>query len=842
MMAMAGSASTTRVWEQVHQQRPESISQPSRCQPNTYVDHTQATISYNEFINQELVLYAKYDVERMIPSVVDGFKPGQRKVLFGCFKKKVTSDIKVAQLSGYVAEQASYHHGETSLQGTIVGLAQSYVGSNNVNLLVPSGQFGTRLCGGKDHAAPRYIFTRLAKATRCLFPQEDDQVLEYLKDEGQSIEPKWYCPIIPMIAVNGAEGIAVGWSCSVPNHNPRELIANMRKFIRGETMDKLLPWYKGFKGTITELAEKGKYECTGIVTKRGRTRVEISELPVKRWTQDYKEWLLEQLPKIGEERKAQITDVREYHTENSVHFVLSLTPDKLTEADRRGLQKVFHLKSSVATTNMWLFDPNGKLKKYESVEAIIADFAKVRLEVYEKRKNHQLLSMRRQLNLIDNKLRFVQLVVSETLEVDGRKSQQLCNDMRKHGLKHKRDIDGNTDGPEEFSLADEMGSLGYKYLLSMKLWNLTDDRLQELKKQHQAKALEVEDLEATTLEQLWEKDLVKLEAALNQIDREDAKEAEAAARLAKKTMAAEADCMVNRQCVLALTQDFKMKRIKTSEWKAQRKGKGLKKGTLATDVVKRKKTLETDAEKAEQPDEGEEEAAEKEAEVEKEAIKDVFCCHDFDALLVFTEEGNVFSLQALDVPAAKTAKTKSTPIKEFMPDIGDEHVAAIVTVPQKALKDQSDEFVVLVSSTGLAKKASVDKFKSLETSRKVSKGFPCFKLAEGDKLKYALRGSEISALVMVTEKGCVLRTSLGPDFPNGTARGPGKKAIRLTQKSGTVAACCITELTKEELQKTEEAMAKALALRLARAEAAEAAAKEKENGDGAEDHGETLEQ
>merc|ERR1719424_516769 len=587
MMAMAGSASTTRVWEQVHQQRPESISQPSRCQPNTYVDHTQATISYNEFINQELVLYAKYDVERMIPSVVDGFKPGQRKVLFGCFKKKVTSDIKVAQLSGYVAEQASYHHGETSLQGTIVGLAQSYVGSNNVNLLVPSGQFGTRLCSGKDHAAPRYIFTRLAKATRCLFPQEDDQVLEYLKDEGQSIEPKWYCPIIPMIGVNGAEGIAVGWSCSVPNHNPRELIANMRKFIRGETMDKLLPWYKGFKGTITELAEKGKYECTGIVTKRGRTRVEISELPVKRWTQDYKEWLLEQLPKIGEERKAQITDVREYHTENSVHFVLSLTPDKLTEADRRGLQKVFHLRSSLSTTNMVLFDPNGKIKKYETIDDIIKDFAKVRFEIYGKRKAFMLQKLVVQLDLIDNKLRFVQLVVSETLQVDGRKGEMLCADMRKHNLKHKRDIDGKSEGLEQLSVAEELGPLGFKYLVGMKLWTLTEDRLRELKKQHEEKTLEVAELEATTLETMWERDLVKLEKALDQQDADDAKEAEAGAKLAKKTMGDDMDAMVNRQCVLMLTQDFKMKRVKTSEWKAKRKGQGLaNKCALDKKVVK----------------------------------------------------------------------------------------------------------------------------------------------------------------------------------------------------------------------------------------------------------------
>jgi DNA topoisomerase-2 len=542
----------------------------SRCQPDTYVDHTQATISYNEFVNKELVLFAKYDVERMIPSVVDGFKPGQRKVLFGCFKKRVTSDIKVAQLTGYVAEKSSYHHGETSLQGTIIGMAQTFPGANNINLLVPSGQFGTRLSGGKDHAAARYIFTRLSKATRCLFPEEDDAVMEYLQDEGVQIEPKYYAPIIPLVLANGCDGIAVGWSSTVPNYNPRDLIASIRSIIRNEPVQKISPWYRGFKGTITEVEGTGKYECCGTAIKRGRTRLEITELPVRRWTQDYKEWLLEQLPKGGDERRAQITDVREYHTENSVHFVVGMTPDKLAEADRRGLQKVFHLKSSIPTTNMWLFDPNGKIKKYETAEDIIKEFAKVRLEVYGKRKAYMLEKMKRQLDFIGNKLRFVQLVVSETLEVDGQKSQKLCIEMRKHGLKYKRDIDGAADSPEQLSLQEEMGPLGYKYLLSMKLWTLTEDRLQELKKQHQDKAFEIDKLEGISLEELWETDLVKLENALDQIDRDDAKEAEAALKLAKKNMGGDMDDLVNRQCVLVLTQDFKAKRIKTSEWKAKK--------------------------------------------------------------------------------------------------------------------------------------------------------------------------------------------------------------------------------------------------------------------------------
>merc|ERR1719183_2444849 len=135
-------------------------------QEGSQVDHSVSTVNYADFVNKELVCFSKYDVMRSIPCMVDGFKPTQRKVLFGAFKRNLRSDVKVAQLCGYISEHTAYHHGEMSLQGTIVGMAQTFVGSNNINLLVPSGQFGTRLMGGKDAASARYIYTRLDRIAR----------------------------------------------------------------------------------------------------------------------------------------------------------------------------------------------------------------------------------------------------------------------------------------------------------------------------------------------------------------------------------------------------------------------------------------------------------------------------------------------------------------------------------------------------------------------------------------------------------------------------------------------------------------------------------------------------
>lgn len=156
---------------------------------NEAVDTSSGKLSYAKFVTTELVHFSKYNLKRAVPNVMDGLKPSQRKVLFACFKRKLANDVKVAQLSGYISEKAAYHHGEVSLQGTIVKLAQTFVGSNNINLLVPSGQFGTRGIGGADHASARYIFTRLAKITRTIFPEEDDELLDYQEEDGMKIEP-----------------------------------------------------------------------------------------------------------------------------------------------------------------------------------------------------------------------------------------------------------------------------------------------------------------------------------------------------------------------------------------------------------------------------------------------------------------------------------------------------------------------------------------------------------------------------------------------------------------------------------------------------------------------------
>eukprot|EP00401_Gymnodinium_catenatum_P071523 CAMPEP_0117485866 /NCGR_PEP_ID=MMETSP0784-20121206/15183_1 /TAXON_ID=39447 /ORGANISM="" /LENGTH=1224 /DNA_ID=CAMNT_0005280461 /DNA_START=53 /DNA_END=3727 /DNA_ORIENTATION=- len=464
----------------------------------TCVDHSQPSLSYEDFIKLELVQFSKYSVMRSVPSIMDGFKPTQRKVLYCSFKRNMRSDVKVAQLVGYVGEHSAYHHGEASLAGTIISMAQDFVGSNNVNLLVPSGQFGTRLQGGSDHASSRYIYTRLAPVTRLIFSPLDDAVLTYLNEDGQRIEPQWYVPVIPMVLVNGASGIGTGWSTDVPNYDPRAIIENLRLFIAKKKMKPMRPWYRGFSGTIESLG-KGSYYSWGKFAETN-SGIEITELPIKKWTQDYKEFLHSMLP--GAESKAKITlqDVREYHTEKTVHFALKMTPETLATAKEQGMEHVFKLWGSIAETNMVLFDSEGRINKYKSALEILEEFAWVRLDYYGKRKKYLIDKLTLERDLLSNRARFIAMIIAKKLHINNRKKMDVVKDLTR--LKFQKFGD------------DKLPRTGFEYLLIMQIASLTKERKEELERMAKEKAAELERVKKTSPQQMWLTDLDILDKAI----------------------------------------------------------------------------------------------------------------------------------------------------------------------------------------------------------------------------------------------------------------------------------------------------------------------------------------
>jgi len=495
------------------------------AEDGAFVDHSKASLSYTDFVHKELVLFAKYDVMRNIPCIVDGLKPVQRKIMFAAFKRNLKGDTKVAQFAGYVSEHSSYHHGETSLQGAIIGLAQNFVGSNNVNLLTPSGQFGTRLQGGKDAASPRYIYTRLEKITRLIFHPDDDKLLDYQNEEGQWIEPEWYIPVLPMLLFNGAEGIGTGWATFVPNYDPRDVIENMKRYMRCEPMKDICPWYRGFKGSIMPSAEKDAYDVGGVINKRGPTTLEVTELPVKKWTQDYKEFLQSMISTDGP-GSGQIEDFKEYHTEQTVHFVITVTEAQMAALERGGLEKVFKLRSSVSVNNLILFDKDGKIRKYANELEILEDFAQLRLEYYHKRKEYLLGRLRQQLEILSEKVRFIELVIAEKLKVKNRKKDVLIEDLLKNKFRPLYEITNGDDvdvqpsnegggDSEQGTQTKKKTSPAWEYLLGMPLWSLTNERIADLKRQREQKREEMERLQNTAPEELW---LVDLDAVLDELD------------------------------------------------------------------------------------------------------------------------------------------------------------------------------------------------------------------------------------------------------------------------------------------------------------------------------------
>jgi DNA topoisomerase-2 len=351
--------------------------------PGTFLDHSVDKISYTDFINKELILFSMADNIRSIPSVIDGLKPGQRKVLFTCFKRNIRKDVKVVELAGTVSGLTAYQHGDTSLQQTIVGLAQTFVGSNNVNCLEPSGNFGSRLQGGSDSASARYIYTRLSPFARKLFHTADEPLLTYNTDDDRQIEPELYVPVVPMVLINGADGIGTGWSSNIPNYNPEDIVSNLKRMMDGEEAVPMQPWFRGFKGEVTA-AGTDRFKFSGIIHKISETEVRITELPIRTWTQDFKD-KLEEIIK-AEKIPSFIKDYKDYNTHKDVHFEIQIEEKHLAAAVEEGLEEKFKLTKSIATSNLVAFDAEGRITKYATVEDILKEFFNVRLKFYEKRK------------------------------------------------------------------------------------------------------------------------------------------------------------------------------------------------------------------------------------------------------------------------------------------------------------------------------------------------------------------------------------------------------------------------------------------------------------------------
>ena len=455
---------------------------------------SETKVDYRDFVDRELIHFSNYNLERSIPSVCDGLKRSLRKILYCSIKRNLYKEIKVAQLAGYVSEHGAYHHGEASLHDAIVGMAQTFVGSNNLNLLEPNGQFGSRIQGGKDAASPRYIHTQLNPVVSLLFPKDDNEVLEHMQDDGQQVEPLHYIPILPMVLINGALGIGTGFSTSVPCYEPKAVLRAIRAMLKGDEPEELTPWYNGYKG---EIREGVSYGCFHRV---GDTKLEVTELPVGYWTEDFKTRAEEIMDRHG---PSEIRDVESHYTEKEVRFVIHFASKAVAQAwtapsEEGGtrFETEFKMKTTrgLSTTNMHLYNAHGVIQKYDTVRDILNDFYEARLSCYVRRKAAQLARLREECVVLQAKIRFIMAIIEGELAVMNVPRQTLLDKLAE----------------DEYPQVDK----SYDYLVKMPIHALTLERKEDLMHECETKEKQIEDLENTTEKQMWEKELKAIESKL----------------------------------------------------------------------------------------------------------------------------------------------------------------------------------------------------------------------------------------------------------------------------------------------------------------------------------------
>ena len=461
-----------------------------------------STITIKQFIHQELIHFSNYDNIRSIPSIADGFKPSQRKVLYACLKRNLVTEAKVAQLAAAVAEISAYHHGEQSLVATIINMAQNFVGSNNMNLLVPSGQFGTRLMGGRDHSSARYIYTYLESWVGKLFVKIDGELLEYLDDDGYSIEPKCYLPVRPLVLANGAEGIGTGFSTGIPGYNPRDIIRWIRNKLEAKrNTSRLVPWSRGFTGSIVKYDDT-TWVSSGVYSIDYKSReLTISELPIHAWTNDYKAWL-EEL--CYETKSSLFKSYTNLSSDITVKFVLKFDPDVSDEiakidgsVDAQGLTqlaKYLRLNKTIKQSNMNLYGTDGTIKSYESAEAILEEFYPWRLEFYAARKKLLLGKLSEESKYISNQIKFIELVIADKAKI----------------------FTLSPDAIDKYLESNKIGRVGgtYDYLTSMTFKQLTRANLERLESKLKDTKIALAQVDKKTPKDLWIEDLVELEKAI----------------------------------------------------------------------------------------------------------------------------------------------------------------------------------------------------------------------------------------------------------------------------------------------------------------------------------------
>lgn len=505
-----------------------------------YRFQTRQTVT--AFLDQRLRAYSKSSNRRAIANIMDGEKPSQRKVLYTALHNNMTNETGVIPFAGLVMGLTGYHHGEASLYGAVVGMARKYVGSNNINFLYPGGQFGSRAT--HKPAAPRYLKTRLSQITRLIFRPETDPILEHEIDDGRPVEPRWLMPVIPTVLLNGCNGTGTGWRTFVPPHNPTDLTDRLRAMIETEDNDayesrtvedrrtmvtrvlkedavtgfpRLVPYYKGFRGTIRQ-SSAFKYEVFGCLGDKPRCH-DVRGAGDRQWcvTEFDPSMTIEQYDKFitavtDSEGKPIFADIHKHNSDTEINFIMFPRKDFQMPEDPMERLQLFGLVTSIDVSNMYLFVPDPAaadgigFRKYDTTEDILVDFYLIRLEAYERQRLYQIEQLHQKIRKLSAKIRFVLAVIRGAQPETRDQPDALV-------LANRRHADARADavrivGEDYDDLIDDF--------MKMALRSITQERVEAIRQELAKLEEELVELESINGAALWLDDLDALDAALAQ--------------------------------------------------------------------------------------------------------------------------------------------------------------------------------------------------------------------------------------------------------------------------------------------------------------------------------------
>lgn len=468
------------------------------------IDNENKNVTIHDFVHKELKHFSNYDNIRSIPGP-DGLKPSQRKIMYSCFKKDLFGkEIKVSQLGGYISEVSEYHHGEMSLYGAIINMAQNYIGSNNINLLVPSGNYGYRKDGGKA-ASPRYIFTKLNNLVKYIFRKEDNVILKYIIEEGMQIEPNYYCPIIPLSLVNGCIGIGTGYSTDIPSFNPKDLISNLKNLLTGKEVKKLRPWYYGFtNNSETKRIDKYTFKTYGKYSIVNPYTIHITEIPVGISTDNYKLFLDSLISEDSKKAtgKKILEKVIDHSGNTKVDIKVSFVGTELKKLIKKdSIMEKLKLTRKVKISNMHLYDHTDTIVKYDTPEDLLQYFYESRIKQYKERKKQHILDLQNKLNIAKYKVKFIEYVHKKKIIMNNKTTRDdVLSKVESYKFPKLH---------SNFNAFDNMKS--YDYLVKMGIFSLTIDRLNELKKEMEERLVELNTYQKKDIKDIWFNELDELD-------------------------------------------------------------------------------------------------------------------------------------------------------------------------------------------------------------------------------------------------------------------------------------------------------------------------------------------